>query len=259
MANTFPKFLQLPWEIQHRIWKYTVEPRIVKIRKVQVMHAKCVNCKGSSPAYKLVTSTPVPAVLQTCYQARYKHRLYQQVFSELDTVRSGEERRYVWMNLDIDTVDAGFLTGLTLFHFQDVARSIRRLKVEIDWISCACGARAALHACFGNLQELEMTVSDETFLDRQSTAREQLCSGYMPRSLKKLVVHTTADGLTSQWDESVGDDDPQHIRWIRDSEITSVQRLLLESYAAILSKWQEPYKCKCCSLGYRVLSPRRSG
>ncbi|EGO59838.1 hypothetical protein NEUTE1DRAFT_109305 [Neurospora tetrasperma FGSC 2508] len=179
-----------------------VEPRIVKIRRVQVTHAKCVNNKGSGPAYKLVTGTPVPAVLQTCYQARYKHNLYQQVFSELDTVRSGEERQYVWMNLDIDTVDAGFLTGLTLFHFQDVARSIRRLKVEIDWISCACGARAALHACFVNLQELEITVSDETFLDRQSTTREQLCSGYMPRSLKKLVVHTTADGLTSQWDES---------------------------------------------------------
>lgn len=257
MANTFSKFRQLPWEIQDRIWKHSVEPRIVKIRRVQVTHAKCVNNKGSGPAYKLVTGTPVPAVLQTCYQARYKHNLYQQVFSELDTVRSGEERQYVWMNLDIDTVDAGFLTGLTLFHFQDVARSIRRLKVEIDWISCACGARAALHQLFVNLQELEITVSDETFLDRQSITREQLCSGYMPRSLKRLVVHTAADGLSSQWDESVGDDDPQHIRWIRDSDITSIQRSLLKGHAVILSKWQEP--CKCCLLGYRVLSSGRSG
>ncbi|KAK3338441.1 hypothetical protein B0H65DRAFT_552899 [Neurospora tetraspora] len=232
MATTFPRFLELPWEIQARIWELSVEPRTVKVRRVTVTRARCSYHEGRGTTYEVVTSTPVPAALQTCYQARYKHRLYQPVFSELDIVRSCEERRYVWLNLDIDTVDAGLSNGLTLFDFKSVARSIRRLKFETAEIMV--GDKAALHEYFVNLQELHITSSNEKLLEL-ATMRKYL-SGFLPRSLKKLFVHHTVGGFTRQWDESVGDDDPQHIRWVRDN-ITRTRLKDLRVKAFILSRW----------------------
>lgn len=76
----------------------------------------------------LVSLTPVPAPLQTYREAR-NLRLYKQAFSEVDrAVRPvSTDRRYVWLNLDIDIISL----GPPLFdHFKTVAPSIRRLKFE---------------------------------------------------------------------------------------------------------------------------------
>jgi len=50
---------------------------------------------------RLTSSTPVPATLQACREAR-NLKLYQQAFLEIDG-----EVRYVWVNWDMDIVSIG--------------------------------------------------------------------------------------------------------------------------------------------------------
>jgi hypothetical protein len=67
----------------------------------------------------------VPAALQTCQEAR-KQGLYQQAFSDM-AVLDGAERRYVWVNLEIDMISI----GTTMFaSYNPVAPIIQRLKFE---------------------------------------------------------------------------------------------------------------------------------
>lgn len=102
-------FNDLPLEIRAQIWEFTVEPRTVEVRVLD----------GGRPTERLVSTTPVPASLQVCHEAR-NMALYKQSFSELC-----DAQRYVWLNLDIDMVSI----GKTLFRsFRAVHPSIRRLK-----------------------------------------------------------------------------------------------------------------------------------
>lgn len=78
----------------------------------------------------LVSPTPVPAILQTCQEAR-NLGLYKKAFSEVAVTKvhdaAGVESRYVWLNLDIDMVSI----GKTSFRaFAPVAFSIKRLRFE---------------------------------------------------------------------------------------------------------------------------------
>jgi hypothetical protein len=115
---TFHPFPRLPAELRDQIWEMTVEPRTIDVRV----------CRDRSwnPG-RLVSSTPVPATLQSCREARnHLQTLYRRAFSELDQT-PGSERRYVWTNFDIDLVSI----GRSLFDdFEPVASSIKRLKFE---------------------------------------------------------------------------------------------------------------------------------
>ncbi|XDG05348.1 hypothetical protein ABKA04_004963 [Annulohypoxylon sp. FPYF3050] len=119
--STFHPFPLLPAEIRALIWTMTVEPRIVEVRVVP---------DNPLRVQRLVSSTPVPAILQTCQEAR-NLGLYKQAFSELTATKinaaAGEESRYVWLNLDIDMVSIG---KTTFGAFESVALSIKRLRFE---------------------------------------------------------------------------------------------------------------------------------
>jgi hypothetical protein len=57
-----------------------------------------------------MSSTPVPAVLQACHEAR-NQGLYQQAFN----ISSVVERRYVWVNFEIDMISIGADTWFDTF------------------------------------------------------------------------------------------------------------------------------------------------
>ncbi|KFY31611.1 hypothetical protein V493_00960 [Pseudogymnoascus sp. VKM F-4281 (FW-2241)] len=105
-------FNHLPFEIRAQIWKLTVEPRTVEVR---IVHWNIER------DWRLFSTTPVPAPLQTCREAR-NMALYKQAFSEL-----GIEKRYVWLNFDIDLISIG-KTGFWVF--EKVAPLITRLKFQ---------------------------------------------------------------------------------------------------------------------------------
>ncbi|KAI0596469.1 hypothetical protein F4775DRAFT_564738 [Biscogniauxia sp. FL1348] len=119
--STFHPFPRLPAELRARIWALAVEPRVVEVRVVP---------DNPLEVQRLVSPTPVPAILQTCQEAR-DSGLYKQAFSEVTATgvnaAAGAEPRYVWLSLDIDMVSI----GKTSFRaFAPVALSIRRLRFE---------------------------------------------------------------------------------------------------------------------------------
>ncbi|KZL82820.1 hypothetical protein CI238_11923 [Colletotrichum incanum] len=154
---TFHPFPNLPAELRARIWTLTVEPRIVEVRVVY-HQPNPINVKGSEPGAQTVdwtvkrpppirhlrSSTPAPAQLQTCREARQhlttypdtEYR-YEKAFSEItttpydgfDPVPEGDPQRerYVWLNFDNDMVSIG---DTDLNNFRAVADQIRRLRLE---------------------------------------------------------------------------------------------------------------------------------
>jgi hypothetical protein len=117
---TFHPFPRLPAELRAQIWQMTVEPRFKTKREL-----------GRRPFSVLTSSTYVPAPLQTCQEAR-NARLYQRCFSDL-AIRYGypedAERRYIWLNLDIDMVSIG---NTDLGAFRPSAHLIKRLRFTRD-------------------------------------------------------------------------------------------------------------------------------
>ncbi|KAI1079782.1 hypothetical protein F5B20DRAFT_542403 [Whalleya microplaca] len=119
--STFHPFPRLPIELRVCIWALAVEPRVVEVRVVP---------DNSLKVQKLISPTPVPAILQTCQEAR-NLGLYRQAFSEVTDTKvnaaAGAESRYAWLNLDIDMVSI----GKTSFEaFAPVALAIKRLRFE---------------------------------------------------------------------------------------------------------------------------------
>jgi hypothetical protein len=116
--STFHPFPRLPLELRNQIWRCTAEPRTVEVR---------IERRWPDRHRFLVSPTPVPGPLQCCREARDElQRLYQRTFFEVDTQRE-IERRYVWLNLDIDMVDIG---TSEFRDFESIASTIKRLKFE---------------------------------------------------------------------------------------------------------------------------------
>ncbi|KAF1845492.1 uncharacterized protein K460DRAFT_366366 [Cucurbitaria berberidis CBS 394.84] len=78
--------------------------------------------KPYQPYVHMVSST-IPAALHTCREAR-NHGLYQQISSDVDD-QHVMDRRYVWLNLDIDLINIG---TSYLAYFIPIASSFKRLK-----------------------------------------------------------------------------------------------------------------------------------
>lgn len=110
--NTFHPFPLLPFELRALIWQSTVQPRTVEVR---------VDNRGSYQNRHLVSSTPVPAALQACREAR-NLGLYERALSEIST-----NGRYIWVNWDIDIISIG-TSYFSYFH--PCAPLIKRLQLE---------------------------------------------------------------------------------------------------------------------------------
>lgn len=131
---TFHAFPRFPFELRAMIWKSTVEPRTVEVSAAMIrkfnfeprtVEVSVKKYRRIRPIHRirLTTATPVPAALQVCQEAR-NLGLYQKAFSEIDP------ERYVWLNLDMDTVDIG-RTNLGLF--EKVQLTIKRLRLYRSW------------------------------------------------------------------------------------------------------------------------------
>ncbi|KAK3947234.1 hypothetical protein QBC32DRAFT_385126 [Pseudoneurospora amorphoporcata] len=126
-ATSFPLFMYLPFELRARMWELAAEPRLVD---VDFLFRETTRTDYEADDYRVlekyvVSLTPSPAIVQVCRETR-QLGVYRQLFSELEDVRDGGERRYVWLNLELDIIDRG---AFPLESFIPIAVSIQRLKV----------------------------------------------------------------------------------------------------------------------------------
>jgi hypothetical protein len=161
--STLHLFPRLPLELRFTIWELTVVPREVEVRIVVPLPSDRVEAYGphlrdwtyiNSVRFKEamrnvptstragrrarkkargewkdyqphihIVSSVIPAALHACREAR-NHGLYQQVSMDVDEPHTSD-RRYVWLNLEIDLLDIG---TTYLMYFVPIASSINRLK-----------------------------------------------------------------------------------------------------------------------------------
>ncbi|ESA43060.1 hypothetical protein NCU08802 [Neurospora crassa OR74A] len=129
-ATSFHRFMYLPFELRALVWELTAEPRIVD---VNIVCRETTRTDYGAHDYRVLernvsSFTPIPAIVQVCREAR-QLGVYRQLFSELEDVRDGGERRYVWLNLELDIID---VWKAPLGSFIPVAASIKRLKFTRD-------------------------------------------------------------------------------------------------------------------------------
>jgi hypothetical protein len=143
---TFHLFPRLPFELRARIWQLTVEPRTVEVRvkKDDGLRGKILH---------VTSSTPVPAVLQVCHEAR-NQGLYQQAFK----FPSGVEPRYVWVNFEIDMISIGD----TYFDTIEPAEQqlIRRLTIQRENTDSFFRSESLELQMYSNLEEMHVICED---------------------------------------------------------------------------------------------------
>ncbi|KAJ4359618.1 uncharacterized protein N0V89_000173 [Didymosphaeria variabile] len=122
--DTFHFFPRLPFEIRARIWELTIEPRIVDVSVSQTYLWR--------GAPLPVTSTPVPAPLQTCQESRRElQRHYERGFTGIDDPPHVlEPQQYVWVNFDMDIIDVGRYSHFDVY--EKVASMVQRLRFEAE-------------------------------------------------------------------------------------------------------------------------------
>ncbi|KAF4212958.1 hypothetical protein CNMCM6805_000361 [Aspergillus fumigatiaffinis] len=142
----FHLFPRLPFELRARIWQLTVEPRTVEVRvkKDDGLRGKILH---------VTSSTPVPAVLQVCHEAR-NQGLYQQAFK----FPSGVEPRYVWVNFEIDMISIGD----TYFDTIEPAEQqlIRRLTIQRENTDSFFRSESLELQMYSNLEEMHVICED---------------------------------------------------------------------------------------------------
>ncbi|CCC11359.1 hypothetical protein SMACR_04062 [Sordaria macrospora] len=122
---TFHPFPRLPTELRLRVWELTVEPRTVNFRIKQSAADDVVNNRfsihyGSTRILPVHSSTPAPAALHACHEARnhllHWKRVYQQVFCVIVNQNpardSTYDEGYIYLHFELDTIDI----GTTWFH-----------------------------------------------------------------------------------------------------------------------------------------------
>jgi hypothetical protein len=142
----FHRFPHLPFELRARIWELTVEPRTVEVGEKRE--------HGSwGKVLHVTSSTPVPAVLQACHEAR-NQGLYQKAFN----FPTGVEPRYVWVNFEIDMISIGH----TWFDTFEPAEQLlfRRLTFERENGESFFHFQSHELAKFSNLEEIHVICED---------------------------------------------------------------------------------------------------
>ncbi|KAL5364729.1 hypothetical protein BJX96DRAFT_138348 [Aspergillus floccosus] len=143
----FHLFPRLPFELRTRIWELTVKPRTVEVRvkKDDGLRGRILH---------VTSSTPVPAVLQVCHEAR-NQGLYQQAFK----FPSGVEPRYVWVNFGKDMISI----GQTYFDTIELAErlQIRRLMFERENDEAFFHSESyKLRSWYPNVEEIHVICED---------------------------------------------------------------------------------------------------
>ncbi|EEU34968.1 uncharacterized protein NECHADRAFT_37386 [Fusarium vanettenii 77-13-4] len=139
---TFHPFSRLPFEIRTIIWQMTVEPRQVELR---------INRPpGIFRTLSAMSTTPVPAVMQVCHEAR-NLGLYQREFT------FGDEPRYLWVNLEIDLISIGKTSFRQL---GDDRRIIRRIKCQRENSTNFFNSALREIKEFTNLNEMHIVCED---------------------------------------------------------------------------------------------------
>ncbi|KAK1579226.1 uncharacterized protein LY79DRAFT_564718 [Colletotrichum navitas] len=100
MATEFFLFSELPLEIRIHIWKFTREPRILKV-DARVELNKHRRHPLDYTLFHCTSPNPVPAVLQTCHESR-NLGLYERSFT------GGLTPRYIWVNFQLDSIQATY-------------------------------------------------------------------------------------------------------------------------------------------------------
>lgn len=124
-------FASLPYELRLHIWSLAIEPRhITGVRREMSdgKFKKKQRLRGMDILYE-TTSTPPPAVMQVCREAR-QHAPYQRSFT------AGTEARWTWVNFDVDIfyVTSVWSVGEIGSHRSDIQRlHIRTDDDESDW------------------------------------------------------------------------------------------------------------------------------
>jgi hypothetical protein len=155
--TTFQPFPRLPAELLAQIWETTVESRIIDVKVRSTWNTYILQ---RQKYHHLYSTTPVPAPLQTCREAK-NGRLYKRVFSNLvvdDDVPKKSERRYVCLNLDIDMVSIG---ETKLKAFRSVARLIKQLRLECDVLEYAFLLEEHEMSMFVNVKEIHMVLPED--------------------------------------------------------------------------------------------------
>ncbi|KAK1778230.1 hypothetical protein QBC45DRAFT_414813 [Copromyces sp. CBS 386.78] len=153
--TTFHPFPRLPPELRLRIWELTVEPRTVDFRiadteRTMGFRIEAINGTPNN-VVQLRSSTPPPATLQACREARNhlssgggRRVLYEQVFCDMVPPTSAcappqhhnhpnhdeapgpsplnknhHHRRYIYLHLPLDTLDIGTTCFHDFFLFSD--------------------------------------------------------------------------------------------------------------------------------------------
>jgi hypothetical protein len=189
--STFHPFPKLPTELRLLIWEMTVEPREVEVRlttpedpiEAERIHPSDWNMgargKWSKATQGMPNSTPadheaiekvweewknwhprvhlvssnIPGTMHTCRESR-NNGLYQKV--SLDN-QHGTDRRYVWLNPDIDLVNIG---EMYLAYLEPIAHLFKRLKLERELSDYWWESENELLGNFINVEEMHVVVTD---------------------------------------------------------------------------------------------------
>lgn len=225
--STFHPFPRLPLELRLTILKMTVEPREVEVRIVKpklasegplerrwsnpshwwtisrakfeeaMSHVSTTTRSGRRARrrawdqwehyhpYVHLTSLTIPAILHASRDAR-NHGVYQRVFLDGED-QPVVDRRYVWLNLDIDLINIG---SWDLAYFLPIATTVKRLKLSRatpeDW-----DHELDLLSNFNNLEEVQLVcVGGFVYWGEDVDAVKWPCGKEKLRFLEPLIAFT---------------------------------------------------------------------
>jgi hypothetical protein len=139
--TAFHLFSQLPTELRLQIWEATIEPRTVHMRCPYIgkrMQSLVWAAGRHLRVARFTSSTPVPAPLHVCFEARnHLETRYQKIHknADLDMSRANlssnhnEARHYIWLMPEIDIIDIG--TG-DLQRLEPIAHLVKRLQLHCN-------------------------------------------------------------------------------------------------------------------------------
>ncbi|GFF87074.1 hypothetical protein IFM47457_07378 [Aspergillus lentulus] len=197
----FHLFPRLPFELRSRIWDLTVEPRTVEVRFKRE--------HGSwGKLLHVTSSTPVPAVLQACHEAR-NQGLYQQAFK----ISSAVEPRYVWVNFEIDMISIGH----TWFDTFEAAEKLlfRRLTFARENDESFFRVHTYELREFSNLEEIHIICEDGLMMWQDAweflpwpCPKKNL--RFIDKQTGQIAVGEDLDRMVDEWRASL----PDHSKWL---------------------------------------------
>lgn len=144
----------------------------------------------------VISSTPLPAILQTCREAR-NQGLYQQAFQE------GTSPRYIWVNFNVDIISIGH----TEFHHLEPERLlIRRIKFERENNETFLYFTRLDLERFNNLKEIQIICEDGLLMWQEAW---EMAQWPCPREMVRFIDKETGQEVSGweidrMWEDIVG-------------------------------------------------------